>query len=107
MWEKIQIECTLVETNTSKAVLINMPKKSEYKGYSFWHPAACCRSVGKNGFYLQISFTDSFEFKLRKYGKGKFNFEQIIDEKVINSEELKSAFGFGVNEEVLEELLDD
>ena len=36
MWEKIQIQINCVETQTNKAVLINFPKNSKYKGYSFY-----------------------------------------------------------------------
>ena len=107
-WERIQIESSLVERDTYKAVLINMPRKSRYKGYSFWHPVKCCRSVGKNGYLLQISFTNEFKFRLKKMGKGKFNFNEVIDEKVIDSEELKEAFGYtGFDEYLYEEMLED
>lgn len=107
MWERIQIESSLVENSTDKAVLINMPCKSKFKGFSFWHPAKCCRNIGKNSYLLQISFTKDFEFKLKKYGKGKFNWSQVISEKNIDSEELKEAFGFGVDEELYNELSEE
>lgn len=106
-WEKIQIESSCIEAKTGSAVLINMPQKSEYKGFCFWHPAKCCRSVGKNSYLLQISFTKEFKFALKKYGKGKYNWKQVIKEKVISSEELKEAYGFGVDEELYDELRDD
>ena len=107
MWEKIQIQINCVETQTNKAVLINFPKNSKYKGYSFWHPMKCCRQVGKNGYLLQISFTEDFEFKIKKYGKGQYNYKDVLDEKTISPNELKEAFGFGVNEDLLGELEDD
>ncbi|MGL5718036.1 MAG: hypothetical protein ACRCX2_33845 [Paraclostridium sp.] len=107
MWEKIQIDSNLIEANTDKAVLINMPKTSKYKGFSFWHPAKCCRHVGKNEFLLQISFTNEFEFRLKKHGKGKHNFNQVLDEATIDANELKEAFGFGLDEDLLEELSEE
>ncbi len=106
-WSRIQIQSNCIEHETYSALLINMPKTSYYKGFSFWHPKKCCKSIGKNGYLVQISFTDEFEFKLRKYGKGQYNWKEIIDERVINADELKSAFGFGVDEKVLEDLQDD
>lgn len=106
-WESIQIQSNCIETSTERAVLINMPKTSTYKGYSFWHPAKCCRSVGKNNFLLQISFTDDFKFRLKKYGKGQYNYKDVLAEKELDSEELKNAFGFGVSECLYNELLDD
>lgn len=106
-WESIQVDSNCIETSTYKSVLINIPKNSEYRGYSFWHPAKCCRHVGKNSYLLQISFTDEFKFNIKKYGKGKFNWNKVLDEKVIDSDELKEAFGFGVNENLYEEMLED
>lgn len=95
MWKQIQIQSNCVETETEKAVLINLPKTSSYKGYSFWHPSKLCRSIGKNGWMIQISFTEDFVFKLKKYGKGQYNWKQILDEKEIGVTEISKAFGFG------------
>lgn len=106
-WERIQIDSNCIETSTYKAVLINMPKTSNYKGYSFWHPAKCCRHVGKNDFLLQISFTDEFEFKLRKTGKGKYNWNKILDEITLESCDIKEAFGFGVDMNLYDEMLEE
>lgn len=95
MWKQIQIQSNCIEAETDKAVLINLPKTSSYKGYSFWHPAKLCRSIGKNGWMIQISFTDDFVFRLRKYGKGQYNWKQVIDEKEITADKISEAFGFG------------
>lgn len=107
MWQRIQLQSNCVQTETSKAVLINMPRTSRYKGFSFWHPSKCCRLVGKNGYLVQISFTDTFEFRLKKYGKGQYNWNEVIDEKTLSPEELKDALGFGVSESTLEDLQDE
>lgn len=107
MWEKIQVESNCIEASTYKAVLINMPKTSKYKGYCFWHPVKCCRYVGKNDYLLQISFNDQFKFKMQKMGKGKYNWNQVIDEKCIDSDELKEAFGFEFNEDLYEKMLEE
>lgn len=104
-WENIHLESTLVNGESDNAVLIKMPSISNYKGFSFWHPKKCCRLVGKNGFLVQISFTEQFEFKLKKYGKGKFNFKQILVEKTLGVEEFKKELGF--NNDILEDLKED
>lgn len=106
-WERIQLQSNCIEGETEKAMLINMPSTGRYKGYCFWHPLKCCRIVGKNGFLVQISFTEEFQFRLKKYGKGQYNYDQLIDEKVLSSEEFKKALGFGVDQDLLEELTDD
>lgn len=105
-WESIQIQSNCIECTTMKAVLINMPKTSDYKGFSFWHPIKCCRSVGKNGFLVQISFTEDFKFQLKKYGKGQYNYRELIAEKNLSSEELKTAFGFGIDKNLYGELME-
>lgn len=104
-WEKIHLESNLLEGETTKAYLINMPKTSRYKGYSFWHPARCVSFVGKNRFLMQISFTEAFEFKLKKCGKGKFNFKDVLDEKILSVDEFKEVLGF--SNEVLDNLKEE
>lgn len=37
-WKKVQISRQNIQAETARAVLIKMPRKSEYKGYVFWHP---------------------------------------------------------------------
>lgn len=107
MWESIQLDSNCIEAVTDRAVLINMPKTSGYKGFSFWHPKRCCCSVGKNSFLIQISFTNEFEFKLKKYGKGKYNWNKILSEETLSALELKEALGFGVDNRLYNELLED
>lgn len=103
-WEKIHIQSNNIKGSTDKAVLINMPKTSKYKGYSFWHPKKLTRPEGKNSYLLSVSFTQEFVFKLKKFGKGQHNFNKVLDEKEISPKEFKESFGF--TEEVLNDLVD-
>lgn len=90
-WKKIQINIQNVEAETSRAVLIKMPKNSGYNGYSFWHPAKLVRQ-GRHSYALSVSYTDEFTFKLLKYGKGQYNKREIIDSKEIDSKKFEEAF---------------
>lgn len=92
MWKNININKQNVKVDTGKAVLIQMPHNSHYDGFSFWHPAKLVRS-GKNSNALSIGYNETFTFKLVKYGKGKYNLRDIIDEEEINTEEFENAFG--------------
>ena len=89
MWTSIEISKNKIEKDTGKATLINLPNKSNYKGYSFWHPSKLVRSKGCN---FTFSFNDSFEFKIFKNGKGKYNKFDKLDEITICASEIIEEF---------------
>lgn len=92
MWKNININMQNIIAETDKAVLINMPNNSDYKGYSFWHPSKLVRS-GRHSHAVSLGYTDDFTFKLKKYGKGKYNKSQVVKEQEIDAEEFEIAFG--------------
>ena len=91
MWKSIEINKQNIETYTGKSVLIKMPNKSKYAGYKFWHPAKLVR-YGSNSYARSVSYTDDFTFKLKKYGNGKYNKFDVINEVEISVEEFEEAF---------------
>lgn len=91
MWKNIEINVQNIETETGKATLIKMPNKSDYAGYKFWHPSKLIR-YGSNSYAKSVSYTDDFTFKLKKYGNGKYNKFDVIDEIEISVEEFEEAF---------------
>lgn len=92
MWKQININRQNIKTECEKAVLIQMPHNSDYDGYCFWHPSKLVRD-GRNKNAISIGYTEEFEFKLIKYGKGKYNQKTILDEKKIDVEEFEASFG--------------
>lgn len=92
MWKNIQINKQNIQHDTGRTVLINCPHKSNYDGYSFWHPSKLIRD-GKHSYAVSLSYTKEFKFKLLKYGKGKWNSKQVISEKEIDVEEFEEMFG--------------
>lgn len=92
MWKNISINKNQIAAETSKSVLINMPHNSEYNGFSFWHPSKLVRQ-GKHNGAVSLGYTDEFIFKLKKYGKGKYNGREVIDEMEISAAEFAEAFG--------------
>lgn len=91
MWKTIEINKQNIETDTGKSVLIKMPNKSKYAGYKFWHPAKLV-IYGSNSYARSVSYTDDFTFKLKKYGNGKHNKFDVINEIEISVEEFEEAF---------------
>ena len=91
IWKTININLNQIETETTKAILIKMPKNSGYADYHFWHPAKLVRS-GRHSYAASISFTDEFTFKLFKNGKGKWNKFDVISEIELSADQLRNAF---------------
>ena len=91
-WNKIRFNVQNVEAETERSVLINMPHKSKFDGFRFWHPKKLVRDEGQKGWGLSFSFTDEFVFKLVKNGKGRFNSRDVIDEKTITAAEMMEVF---------------
>lgn len=79
MWQKIYFNAQNIEHETGRAVLINCPKKSNFSGWKFWHPAKLVREEGGRGYHLSFSFTEEWEFKLFKQYKSGENPEKIVD----------------------------
>ena len=88
-WKTLSCNSNLIQQTTSRSVLIKVPKTD----WMFWHPAKCVRTKGKNGYHVTISYTDSFEFKLFKNGKGRYNKFEKIAEKQVDSVTMASYFG--------------
>ena len=83
-WKHVAIAENMLRRRTDKAVLIAMPCKSEYSGFMFWHPAKLVRGTS-------ISYTDEFVFRLKKYGRGKYNSFEVVSEMEITTSEFESA----------------
>lgn len=92
MWKNIQINIQNIETETGSATLIKMPNNSRYAGYKFWHPSKLIR-YGNNSYARSLGYNDSFTFKLKKYGNGKYNKFDVISEIEIDVEDFEEAFG--------------
>jgi hypothetical protein len=92
MWHKIFFNKNQIEYETYTACLIKMPNNSNYKGYSFWMPKKCVREIGGKGYFMIFVYKDDWIFTLKKYGKGVYNKNQVIREKVINTIEMEEAF---------------
>ena len=92
MWRNININKQNVIMETGHSVLIACPHNSDYDGYCFWHPAKLVRD-GRHNNAISISYTEDVTFRLKKYGKGKYNKREVIDEVVLGYEDIEEVFG--------------
>lgn len=92
MWKSFNINKQNIKAETDKAVLIACPHNSEYDGYCFWHSAKLIRE-GRNKNAVSVSYTEDFTFYLKKYGKGKYNQNEVIDEIQLGYDEIEEIFG--------------
>jgi len=92
MWIKVYINAQSVQHKTGAAVLINMPRSSNYAGYKFFHPIKLIKNEGGKGYYISILFTKNFIFKLKRYGKGKYNKYDVIETIEITADEFSLEF---------------
>lgn len=60
VWQKIFTNSQNIKAESRGSYLIQMPKKSSYKGWAFWHPKKLVREQGGKGYYISFSFTDEF-----------------------------------------------
>lgn len=90
-WKRFTIQNNNVKFSTEKATLIKMPNNSEYKGFVFWHPSKIVKSGYYNG-ALDILFTDDFVFHLKKYGSGRFNQREVLEQVDITAEDMVLIF---------------
>lgn len=104
MWTKIFFNTQSIQSETDRSVLIKMPNRSQYNGWVFWHPKKLVREQGGKGYHCAFSFTDEWEFKVKLYGKGRYNQKDVIREEVIKASEMKIIWGVvdeSVNEYVV------
>ncbi len=92
MWKSININKQNIKTTTERAVLIACPHNSRYDGWEFWHPAKLVKK-GRHKNAVSISYTEDFAFRLKKYGKGKHNKNQVVAEDELGYEDIEEIFG--------------
>ena len=80
-WKKILFNIQNIETETDKAVLINLPHNSNYDGWKLWVSKKLIKE-GSHSYTRSILCTDSFTFKIISDG----------DEKTLTANELEEAF---------------
>ena len=86
MWNTIEFNSLQIKAETGKSTLIQLPNKSNLKGWGFFHPSKLVRDNGGNGYFKTFSFTDDWEFRLIRVGK------KTKDTKIICADEIIDAF---------------
>ncbi|MFW6221982.1 MAG: hypothetical protein ACOC3T_00065 [Bacteroidota bacterium] len=91
--KNIKTNSNLIQTESSNAVLIKLPKSE----LMFWHPKKCVRTSGKGGYLMSIGYTQDWNFKVFRNGKGKYNRFEKIEEREMSVEEFESYFNVSEN----------
>ena len=105
MWLDFNINSNQIEHSTERAMLLKLPKSSDFKNYKVW---ISCKLIRIRDKKTQVSFPDSFTFKIIKYGNGKYNSQAIIDERNISARLLQEMFlGENIEPEIEEGVIDD
>lgn len=94
MWHKIFFNAQSIQGETGSSVLIKMPNRSRnYNGWYFWHPAKLVREQGGKGYHMTFSFNDEWIFKVKLYGRGRYNSRDVIRETELTAAEMMVEFG--------------
>jgi len=92
MWKNLKINAQNIEFADYKTTLIKMPNNSDYAGYRFWHPSKLIRDAGGKGYFKSMGYTEDFEFKLKKYGRGQHNSKKVLHEVTVDYTKMEEAF---------------
>jgi len=82
-WNSIEVNECFVGKTHGNATLIRVPSRSDYEGYSFWHPTKCVKQMPMGDY--RLSYTDDWNFHLTANGgalEANLNaeeFEEAID----------------------------
>lgn len=93
MWHKIFFNAQSIQGETSGSVLIKMPNRSQFNGWVFWHPRKLVREQGGKGYHMTFSFNDEWVFKVKLYGRGRYNSRDVIRETELTASEMMVEFG--------------
>ena len=77
--------------DTGKACKIAFPHSSDLDGFVIWVPSKLVRS-GSHSYEYSVSLHRDMTFKAKKYGHGKWNRNQVIEEMDIDQEDIFEAF---------------
>ena len=84
-WNNVTIPSNLYVCQSEKSYKFKLPRHSLYGGYSIWVSKKLILFF--EGDYILL-YKDNFTFRIIKYGKSKYNWKDILDEKEISAEEL-------------------
>jgi hypothetical protein len=86
-WIRLLVNAQNIGARTDKAAMINMPKNSEWGGYSLWVSNKLLRDTG-NPWIKSLVIKSDYTFTIKKYGKRK----NVIKEAEVGAEDLCAAF---------------
>lgn len=89
-WKYIYFSEDLIVYESEKSCKIRMPSGSDFNGFFLWYPSKLVKDVPCCDL-REFIYLNSFEFVLKKYGKGVYNKRDVIEEKKVSAEEIEEA----------------
>lgn len=83
-WQTFTMNSNSIQTTTDRAVLI----KAVGSDFVFWVPKKCVRFSGKNNYLITVSFTETFNFVLQRFGKGQYNGREVLEKIEVSGSEI-------------------
>lgn len=83
-WQTITVQSNLIKYKNDRSYLIKMPKSRAM----FWYSAKLVKIIGKNGWLMEIAFTDNTKFKLFYTTKTQAGYKNI-DLDVIDADDFE------------------
>lgn len=91
-WHSVFFNTQNIIRQTEYSTLIMMPNKSPYPGFSFWMSKKLITEQGGRGSHAAFRFNEEFTFIIKKYGRGRYNFRQVISEQTLSASEMLIAW---------------
>lgn len=89
-WFHISIKSENVRFYGNSAC-ITLPYHSPYKNWLMWVGKKLVRD---EGYCFALSTKETFNFTIKKMGKGRFNKGEVLEQKEITAQELLDIFGY-------------
>lgn len=90
-WGKVAFNLQNIGAQTERAILIKMPHRSEYDGYTVWVSKKLIRE-GSHSYEYFMSIKADMEFAIKKHAGWSHN-NKVLDDKTITAEQMAEAFG--------------
>ena len=88
-WKNLYIDRACIRAVTDRSVLVSLPRYSEYRGFTFWHPK---KLVTGEYDKAVLRYNDEFVFRLQKREKNKDGQWETVDQATLSGDEIAAIY---------------